>query len=362
MENKLRVGVIGATGYVGQRFISLLDGHPWFECVALCASPRSAGKTYEEACEGRWKIDVPMPEYVKKMIVYGTDDIEEYCKQVDFTFCAVDMKKDEIRALEEKIAKLETPVISNNSAHRWTEDVPMIIPEINADHACLIDAQRKRLGTSRGFIAVKPNCSIQSYVPALTPLLGFGIKKISVCTYQAISGAGKTFESWPEMVGNLIPYIGGEQEKSEKEPLKVWGKFAGDHIELASEPVISAQCYRVAVQEGHTAAVSVEFDKKPSVDEMIKAWNEYEGEAQKLALPSAPKKFLRYLEDDNRPQPKLDAMYENGMGVTIARLREDNIFDYKFACLSHNTLRGAAGGGMLSAELLTAKGYLTAKQ
>ncbi len=362
MENKLRVGVIGATGYVGQRFISLLDGHPWFECVALCASPRSAGKTYEEACEGRWKIDVPMPEYVKKMIVYGTDDIEEYCKQVDFTFCAVDMKKDEIRALEEKIAKLETPVISNNSAHRWTEDVPMIIPEINADHASLIDAQRKRLGTSRGFIAVKPNCSIQSYVPALTPLLGFGIKKISVCTYQAISGAGKTFESWPEMVGNLIPYIGGEEEKSEKEPLKVWGKFAGDHIELASEPVISAQCYRVAVQEGHTAAVSVEFDKKPSVDEMIKAWNEYEGEAQKLALPSAPKKFLRYLEEDNRPQPKLDAMYENGMGVTIARLREDNIFDYKFACLSHNTLRGAAGGGMLSAELLTAKGYLTAKQ
>ena len=362
MENKLRVGVIGATGYVGQRFISLLDGHPWFECVALCASPRSAGKTYEEACEGRWKIDVPMPEYVKKMIVYGTDDIEEYCKQVDFTFCAVDMKKDEIRALEEKIAKLETPVISNNSAHRWTEDVPMIIPEINADHASLIDAQRKRLGTSRGFIAVKPNCSIQSYVPALTPLLGFGIKKISVCTYQAISGAGKTFESWPEMVGNLIPYIGGEEEKSEKEPLKVWGKFAGDHIELASEPVISAQCYRVAVQEGHTAAVSVEFDKKPSADEMIKAWNEYEGEAQKLALPSAPKKFLRYLEDDNRPQPKLDAMYENGMGVTIARLREDNIFDYKFACLSHNTLRGAAGGGMLSAELLTAKGYLTAKQ
>ncbi len=362
MENKLRVGVIGATGYVGQRFISLLDGHPWFECVALCASPRSAGKTYEEACEGRWKIDVPMPEYVKKMIVYGTDDIEEYCKQVDFTFCAVDMKKDEIRALEEKIAKLETPVISNNSAHRWTEDVPMIIPEINADHAGLIDAQRKRLGTSRGFIAVKPNCSIQSYVPALTPLLGFGIKKISVCTYQAISGAGKTFESWPEMVGNLIPYIGGEEEKSEKEPLKVWGKFAGDHIELASEPVISAQCYRVAVQEGHTAAVSVEFDKKPSVDEMIKAWNEYEGEAQKLALPSAPKMFLRYLEDDNRPQPKLDAMYENGMGVTIARLREDNIFDYKFACLSHNTLRGAAGGGMLSAELLTAKGYLTAKQ
>ena len=271
------------------------------------------------------------------------------------------MKKDEIRALEEKIAKLETPVVSNNSANRWTEDVPMIIPEINADHAALIDAQKKRLGTKNGFIAVKPNCSIQSYVPALTPLLGYGIKQISVCTYQAISGAGKTFKDWPEMVGNLIPFIGGEEEKSEKEPLKVWGEFAGDHIELAKNPVISAQCYRVAVQEGHTAAVSVSFEKKPSIDEMIKAWNEFEGEAQKLDLPSAPKKFLQYIDEDNRPQPKLDAMYENGMGVSIARLREDNIFDYKFACLSHNTLRGAAGGGMLTAELLTKKGYIKAK-
>lgn len=361
MEKKLRVGVIGATGYVGQRFVSLLENHPWFECVALCASPRSAGKTYEEAVEGRWKIDVPMPEYAKKLVVYGTDDIEAFCNEIDFTFCAVDMKKDEIRALEEKVAKLETPVISNNSANRWTEDVPMIIPEINADHASLIDAQKRRLGTSRGFIAVKPNCSIQSYVPALTPLLSYGIEKISVCTYQAISGAGKTFESWPEMVGNLIPYIGGEEEKSEKEPLKVWGSFEGDHIKLAEEPVISAQCYRVAVQEGHTAAVSVSFKNKPSKDEMIKAWREFEGEAQKLDLPSAPHPFLQYLEEDNRPQPKLDAMFGNGMGVSIARLREDNIFDYKFACLSHNTLRGAAGGGMLTAELLTKKGYITAK-
>lgn len=361
MDKKLRAGVIGATGYVGQRFISLLNNHPWFECVAVCASPRSAGKTYEEAVEGRWKIDVEMPEYVKKMVVWGTDKIEDFCKEVDFVFCAVDMKKDEIRALEEKIAKTETPVISNNSAHRWTPDVPMIIPEINGAHAEVIEAQKKRLGTTNGFIAVKPNCSIQSYVPALTPLLGYGIKQISVCTYQAISGAGKTFADWPEMVGNMIPYIGGEEEKSEKEPLKVWGKVDGDHIASAEAPVISAQCYRVAVQEGHTAAVSVSFDKKPSVEEIMKAWNEFEGEAQKLNLPSAPKKFLQYIDEDNRPQPKLDAYYENGMGVSIGRLREDNIFDYKFTCLSHNTLRGAAGGGVLSAELLTAKGYIKAK-
>lgn len=361
MDKKLRVGVIGATGYVGQRFISLLENHPWFECVALCASPRSAGKRYEDAVAGRWKIDRPMPEYAKDMIVYGTDDIENYVDQIDFTFCAVDMKKDEIRELEEKIAKLECPVISNNSANRWTDDVPMIIPEINSDHAALIDAQRLRLGTKRGFIAVKPNCSIQSYVPALTPLLPYGIEKISVCTYQAISGAGKTFEQWPEMVGNMIPYIGGEEEKSEKEPLKVWGKFAGDHIDIASKPVISAQCYRVAVQEGHTAAVSVSFTNKPAMEDMIKAWKEFEGEAQRLKLPSAPEHFLQYLDENDRPQPKLDAMFGNGMGVSVARLREDNIFDYKFTCLSHNTLRGAAGGGMLTAELLTKKGYITAK-
>ncbi len=361
MDKKLRVGVIGATGYVGQRFISLLENHPWFECKAVCASPRSAGKKYIDAVDGRWKIDAKMPEYVKDMIVWGTDNIEDFCKEVDFVFCAVDMKKDEIKALEEKVAKTETPVISNNSANRWTEDVPMIIPEINADHAQLIDAQKKRLGTTNGFIAVKPNCSIQSYVPALTPLLGYGIEKISVCTYQAISGAGKTFNDWPEMVGNMIPYIGGEEEKSEKEPLKVWGSFAGDHIEIAKEPVISAQCYRVAVQEGHTAAVSVSFKNKPSIEDMKKAWSEFAGEAQKLNLPSAPKQFLQYIDVDNRPQPKLDAYYENGMGVSIGRIREDNIFDYKFTCLSHNTLRGAAGGGVLSAELLTAKGYIKAK-
>ena len=361
MEQKLKVGIIGATGYVGQRFITLLADHPWFEITALCASPRSAGKTYEEAVEGRWKLDIPCPESVKKMVVFGTDNIEEYCSKIDFTFCAVDMKKDEIRALEEKIAKLECPVVSNNSANRWTEDVPMIIPEINADHAQLIEAQKKRLGTQRGFIAVKPNCSIQSYVPALTPFLGNGIKAISVCTYQAISGAGKTFKDWPEMIENVIPFIGGEEEKSEKEPLKVWGKFAGDHIELAEKPVISAQCYRVAVQEGHTAAVSVSFENKPSKEEMISIWQNYESEAVKLGLPSAPKHFLQYIEEDNRPQPKLDAMFENGMGVSVARLREDNLFDYKFACLSHNTLRGAAGGGVLTAELLVAKGYISAK-
>lgn len=361
MDKKLKVGVIGATGYVGQRFISLMENHPWFECVAVCASPRSRGKRYEEAAGSKWKIDRPMPEYVKDFIVYGTDEIEKFCELVDFVFCAVDMKKDEIRALEERVAKTETPVVSNNSANRWTEDVPMIIPEINSDHAQLIEAQKKRLGTKRGFIAVKPNCSIQSYVPALTPLLSYGIKQISVCTYQAISGAGKTFNDWPEMVGNMIPYIGGEEEKSEKEPLKVWGSFAGDHIELAKNPVISAQCYRVAVQEGHTAAVSVSFEKKPSIEEMKKAWAEFKGEAQKLELPSAPKQFLQYIEEDNRPQPKLDAYYENGMGVSIGRIREDNIFDYKFTCLSHNTLRGAAGGAMLTAELLTAKGYIQAK-
>lgn len=359
--SKLRVGVIGATGYVGQRFISLLDNHPWFECVAVVASPRSAGKKYSEAVEGRWKIDVAMPSYVKDMIVESTEDIEKVCEKVDFVFCAVDMKKDEIRALEEKIAKLETPVISNNSAHRWTPDVPMMVPEINSDHAAIIEKQRERLGTKRGFIAVKPNCSIQSYVPALTPLLKFGIKQISVCTYQAISGAGKTFKDWPEMVGNMIPYIGGEEEKSEMEPLKVWGHIEGNEIVKAEEPVISAQCYRVAVQEGHTAAVSVKFDKKPSIEEMKQAWKDFKGAPQELDLPHAPKQFLQYLDEDNRPQPALDALFEQGMGVSIGRLREDPIFDYKFTCLSHNTLRGAAGGAMLTAELLYKKGYLSAK-
>ncbi len=358
---KLRVGVIGATGYVGQRFISLLDDHPWFECVAVVASPRSSGKRYADAVEGRWKIDVDMPAYVKDMIVESTEDIEKVCEKVDFVFCAVDMKKDEIRALEEKIAKLETPVVSNNSAHRWTADVPMMVPEINSDHSAIIEKQRERLGTKRGFIAVKPNCSIQSYVPALTPLLGFGIKYINVCTYQAISGAGKTFKDWPEMVGNMIPYIGGEEEKSEQEPLKVWGHIEGNEIVKAEAPIISAQCYRVAVQEGHTAAVSVKFDQKPTKEEMLEAWKNYKGAPQELGLPHAPKQFLQYIDEDNRPQPSLDAYFEGGMGVSIGRLREDPIFDYKFTCLSHNTLRGAAGGAMLTAELLYKKGYLSAK-
>jgi len=361
MNSKLKVGVIGGTGYVGQRFISLLENHPWFTCVAVAASPRSAGKRYEDAVDGRWKIDAAMPDYVKNMIVYGTDDIERLCDDVDFVFCAVDMKKDEIKALEERIAKFETPVVSNNSAHRWTPDVPVIIPEINADHAAIIDVQKKRLGTRRGFIAVKPNCSIQSYVPALTPLMEYGVEKISVCTYQAISGAGKTFADWPEMVGNVIPYIGGEEEKSEKEPLKIWGQLGSESILSAEGPVISAQCYRVAVQEGHTAAVSVSFKNKPSREQILAHWASFEGEAQKLDLPSAPKPFLQYLEEDNRPQPLLDAGFQHGMGVSIGRLREDSIFDYKFTCLSHNTLRGAAGGALLTAELLAQKGYLQSK-
>jgi len=361
MNRKLKVGVIGGTGYVGQRFIALLEDHPWFACVAVAASPRSAGKRYEEAVEGRWKIDAPMPQYVKNMIVYGTDEIEKLCEVVDFVFCAVDMKKDEIKALEERIARLETPVVSNNSAHRWTPDVPVIIPELNSDHSRIIEVQRKRLGTRRGFITAKPNCSIQSYVPALSPLLDYGIEKISVCTYQAISGAGKTFADWPEMVGNVIPYIGGEEEKSEKEPLKIWGSLGPDSIITAITPVISAQCYRVAVQEGHTAAVSVSFRNKPSFDEIIERWVSFEGAAQKLDLPSAPKPFLQYLEQDDRPQPLLDAGFQNGMGVSIGRLREDSIFDYKFTCLSHNTLRGAAGGAVLMAELLTRQGYLESK-
>ena len=361
MEQKLKVGIIGATGYVGQRFITLLADHPWFEIVALCASPRSAGKTYEEAVEGRWKLDIPCPEFVKKMVVYGTDNIEEYCKQIDFTFCAVDMKKDEIRALEEKIAKLECPVVSNNSANRWTEDVPMVIPEINSDHIKLIDAQRKRLGTKRGFIAVKPNCSIQSYVPALTPFLKNGIKQISVCTYQAISGAGKTFDIWPEMVGNLIPYIGGEEEKSEKEPLRLWGKIENGVIVPATSPVITSQCIRVPVLNGHTASVFVKLKKKATKEELIEKMVNFSGEPQKLQLPSAPKQFIQYLEEDNRPQVALDVDYEGGMGVSVGRLREDSVYDWKFVGLAHNTLRGAAGGAVLCAELLKAKGYITAK-
>ena len=358
---KLRVGVIGATGYVGQRFISLLDDHPWFECVAVVASPRSAGKPYAEAVEGRWKIDCEMPSYVKDMIVESTDDIEKVCEKVDFVFCAVDMKKDEIRALEEKIAKLETPVVSNNSAHRWTPDVPMMVPEINSDHAAIIEKQRERLGTKRGFIAVKPNCSIQSYVPALTPLLGFGIKYINVCTYQAISGAGKNFQDWPEMVGNIIPYIGGEEEKSEKEPLKIFGRVENGEIVNAEGPLITSQCIRVPVLEGHTATIFVDFAKKPTKEELIDRLVNFRGFPQEADLPSAPKQFIQYLTEDDRPQVTQDVYYENGFGVSFGRLREDTIFDWKLVGLAHNTVRGAAGGAVLSAEALVEKGYITYK-
>lgn len=353
-----RVGIIGATGMVGQRFATLLENHPWFEVKALAASPRSAGKTYEEAAGKRWAMQIPMPEKMKNMIVLNAvDDIEKIGELVDFVFCAVDMKKDEIKALEEKYAKAEIPVVSNNSAHRGTPDVPMVVPEINDDHIQIIEAQRKRLGTKKGFIAVKSNCSIQSYVPALHPLKEYGITKVLACTYQAISGAGKTFESWPEMVDNLIPFIGGEEEKSEQEPLKVWGHIEGDKIINASEPSITTQCLRVPVSDGHTAAVFVSFDKKPSKDDILKKWKDFKGAPQALELPSAPKQFIHYFEEDNRPQAKLDRNLEGGMAVSTGRLREDTQYDYKFVCLSHNTLRGAAGGGVLLAELLAAKGY-----
>ena len=354
-----KVGIVGATGMVGQRFTLLLENHPWFDVVALAASGRNKGKTYAEACEGRWKMTVPMPDKYKDMVMYdATADAEEIASKVDFIFCAVDMKKDEIRALEEKYAKLECPVCSNNSAHRGTPDVPMIIPEINADHAEIIPAQRKRLGTKRGFIAVKSNCSLQSYVPALHPLMkDFGVSKALVCTYQAISGAGKTFDRMPEIVDNVIPYIGGEEEKSEREPLKLWGHIEGDHIVNAEKPVITAQCFRVPVSDGHTAAVFVSFEKKPTKEQILEAWANFRGPAQELDLPSAPKQFLHYFTEPDRPQPKLDRNTENGMAVCIGRLREDTLFDYKFACMSHNTLRGAAGGGVLLAELLAAKGY-----
>ncbi len=356
---QFNVGIIGATGMVGQRFITLLADHPWFNIVLLAASPRSAGKKYTEAVGNRWAMKVEMPEKVRDMVMYdATADIEKIAAQVDFVFCAVDMKKDEIRALEEAYAKAECPVISNNSAHRHTADVPMIVPEINPEHAEIIEAQKKRLGTRRGFVAVKSNCSLQSYVPALHPLMKFGVKNVLACTYQAISGAGKTFETWPEMVDNVIPFIGGEEEKSEIEPLKIWGKIENGEIVDATAPAITTQCLRVPVSDGHTAAVFVSFDKKPSIDEIKDAWKTFSGEPQKLELPSAPKQFLNYFEEDNRPQAKLDRDMEGGMAVSIGRLREDSQYDYKFVCLSHNTLRGAAGGAVLMAELLAAKGYL----
>ncbi len=358
---KLKVGVLGATGMVGQRFITLLENHPWFELTTLAASPRSAGQTYEKAVEGRWKLDVPMPESVKGMIVKDVSKIDEVVKDVDFVFSAVDMKKDEIRVFEEAYAKTETPVVSNNSAHRWTPDVPMVVPEINPDHYQLIEAQKKRLGTTRGFIAVKPNCSIQSYTPALAAWREFEPYEVIVSTYQAISGAGKNFESWPEMEHNIIPYIGGEEEKSEKEPLRVLGTFKGDHIDLAEDIKISAQCIRVPILNGHTATVFVKFRKNPTKEELVQALREYSGEPQALKLPSAPEHFIQYLEDDNRPQVALDVNYERGMGISIGRIREDSIYDWKFVGLSHNTLRGAAGGGVEAAEYLAAKGYITKK-
>ena len=358
MEKQYKVGIVGATGMVGQRFVTLLENHPWFKLTVLAASGRSAGKTYEEAVGPRWAMTSPMPESVKKMVVLDASKVEEVASQVDFIFCAVNMPKDEIKALEEAYAKAECPVVSNNSANRFTPDVPMVVPEINADHIEIIPAQRKRLGTKRGFIAVKSNCSIQSYVPALSALMDFEPTEVSVCTYQAISGAGKTFETWPEMVDNVIPYIGGEEEKSEKEPMKIWGHIEGDHIEPATTPVISAQCLRVACSDGHMAAASVKFKNKPSKEVMIERWNSFKGRAQELNLPSAPEHYLTYFEEDNRPQTKLDRNLENGMGVSIGRLREDTIFDYKFVSLSHNTLRGAAGGAVLMAELLCAEGYM----
>lgn len=356
---KKNVGIIGATGMVGQRFATILENHPWFNVTVVAASPRSAGKTYREAVGKKWCMDTPIPESMADLIVKdATADIEAIAKEVDFVFCAVDMKKDEIKALEEAYAKAECPVISNNSANRFTNDVPMIIPELNADHAKIIPAQRKRLGTKRGFIAVKSNCSLQSYVPALFPLSEFGIKKVLVCTYQAISGAGKTFETWPDMIDNVIPFIGGEEEKSEQEPLKIWGKIEGDEIVSASSPAFTAQCIRVPVSNGHMGAVFVEFENKPSKEEILNIWKNFKGRAQELELPSAPKQFLNYFVEDNMPQTKLNRNMENGMAISIGRLREDTQYDYKFVCLSHNTLRGAAGGAVLMAELLCAEGYL----
>ena len=361
MEQKLKVGILGATGMVGQRFISLLEDHPWFEVVTVAASPRSAGKTYEEAVGGRWKMTTPMPEAVKKLIVHNVNEVEEVASTVDFVFSAVDMTKDEIRAIEEAYAKTETPVMSNNSAHRWTPDVPMVIPEINIDHFDVIEDQKKRLGTTRGFIAVKPNCSIQSYAPCLAAWKEFEPTEVVVTTYQAISCAGKTFKDWPEMVENIIPYIGGEEEKSEQEPLRILGRVEGGQIVKAETPKITCQCVRVPVLNGPTAAVFIRFAGEPTKEQLIDKMESYQGFPQEAGLPSAPKQFIRYMEEADRPQVSLDVDYENGMGISIGRLREDSIYDYKFIGLSHNTVRGAAGGAVLCAEALAAKGYIKAK-
>ena len=361
MSQKLKVGILGATGMVGQRFIALLENHPWFEVTTVAASPRSAGKTYEEAVGGRWKMDTPIPESVKNLTVYNVNEVETVAATVDFVFSAVDMTKEEIKKIEEAYAKTETPVVSNNSAHRWTPDVPMVVPEINPEHFEVIESQKKRLGTQRGFIAVKPNCSIQSYAPALTAWLEYEPYEVVASTYQAISGAGKNFDEWPEMVGNIIPYIGGEEEKSEQEPLRLWGKIENGEIVKSDIMNITSQCIRVPILYGHTETVFVKFKKKVTKEELIEKLVNYKGVPQELELPSAPKQFIQYLEEDNRPQVQLDVNYENGMGVSIGRLREDSIYDFKFVGLSHNTIRGAAGGAVECAELLKAQGYIQAK-
>jgi len=363
MNEKLRVGILGGTGMVGQRFISLLENHPWFEVTTIAASERSAGQTYAQAVEGRWKMENPIPEAVKNIVIMNVNEVEKVAATVDFVFSAVDMTKEEIKAIEEAYAKTETPVVSNNSAHRWTPDVPMVIPEINDDHFQIIEAQKKRLGTSRGFIAVKPNCSIQSYVPALNAWKEFEPYECVITTYQAISGAGKDFNSWPEMVENIIPYIGGEEEKSEQEPLRIWGHVDMEKGEIvnAEEPKISCQCLRVPVLNGHTAAAFVKFRKKPTKQQLIEKLESYKGFPQEAKLPMAPEQFIKYFEEDNRPQVKADVDRDKGMGISIGRIREDSIYDFKFVGLSHNTVRGAAGGAILGAECLTAKGYITKK-
>ena len=363
MSEKLKVGILGGTGMVGQRFISLLENHPWFEVTTIAASPRSAGKTYEQAVGDRWKMDTPMPEAVKNIVVMNVNEVEKVAAEVDFVFSAVDMTKEEIKKIEEDYAKTETPVVSNNSAHRWTPDVPMVVPEVNPEHMEVIKYQKERLGTKRGFVAVKPNCSIQSYAPVLTAWKEFEPYEVVATTYQAISGAGKTFKDWPEMVGNIIPYIGGEEEKSEKEPLRIWGHVDAEKkaIVPAESPVITCQCIRVPVLNGHTAAVFVKFKKNPTKEQLIEALKNFSGVPQELGLPSAPKQFIQYLEEDNRPQASLGVNYENGMGISVGRLREDTVYDWKFVGLSHNTVRGAAGGAVLCAELLKAQGYITKK-
>ena len=363
MSEKLKVGILGGTGMVGQRFISLLENHPWFEVTTIAASPRSAGKRYEDAIGDRWKMTTPMPEAVKDIVVMNVNEVDKVASEVDFVFSAVDMSKDEIKAIEEAYAKTETPVVSNNSAHRWTPDVPMVVPEINPQHMDVIKYQKKRLGTTRGFIAVKPNCSIQSYAPVLTAWKEFEPYEVVATTYQAISGAGKTFKDWPEMVENIIPYIGGEEEKSEKEPLRLWGEIDQEKGEIvpATSPVITCQCIRVPVLNGHTAAVFVKFRKNPTKEQLIEKLEQFSGVPQELNLPSAPKQFIRYMQEDDRPQVQLDVDYENGMGINVGRLREDTVYDWKFIGLSHNTVRGAAGGAVLCAETLKAQGYIQAK-